>query len=135
MHITLKQINTQAKTENGVLKYTARISSNVTVKATNGDTVSELKLSVGQEKSEAVLSASAVQMSDTSSVVASEAGLDFMFNGKGSTVLELNSFKPGFYLNDSVLGGNLSKLQSLSFDFVNPTNKSYPIEIVFAMKE
>ncbi len=124
-----------AETVNGVVKYTASVNSNVTVKAQNGDTVSELKLSVGKEKTAAVLSASALQMSDTSVVTAGENGLDLTLNGKGSTVIELNSFKPGFYLNASTFGGNLNKLQDLTFEFFNPEDKTYAIEIVFNMKD
>ena len=119
----------------GGVKYTADITKDVTVKATNGETASEYTLAVGVDKREVALTASSLQMSDTSTAVVGENGLELTVYGKGDTLIEINSFKPGFYINATTLGGNLNGLDYLEMELYNHESKAYPIEVVLNMKD
>ena len=125
---------TAQNTQYGV-KYTATISGTVTVKATNGDSVAEYSLKSKKAKTSATLDVSAMQMSESSLVYLSEAGLDMTIVGKGDTIIQINSFKPGFFIQPTTVGGNLKELDSLTLKIDNQSNQAYPIEIVFTMSD
>lgn len=115
--------------------YTTEITQGVAVKAQKGQVVSELELSIGKKKVASSLTTTSVQMSDTSTVSASENGLHMFIRSKGSTAIELNSFKPGFYLKGTAFGGDFKNLDSFCLELDNQSNKSYPIEIMLTLKD
>ena len=125
---------TAKATEYG-LKYTAKLNGAATVRAVNGDTVCERKIAAPKTQTSVTLDASAIQMTESSVAVAGADGMEMTIVGKGDTLIQINSFKPGFYIGASALGGSLAKLDSLSFEIVNNENKTYAIEIVFTMKD
>ena len=58
-----------------------------------------------------------------------------LIRSKGSTAIELNSFKPGFYLKETAFGGDFKNLDSFCLELENQSNKSYPIEIMLTLKD
>ena len=125
-----------AVTDNGnYVKATFESETEAEVKAVKNGETATLKISAAENTKNAALTESALQMSDGSEAKLSDGELELTVRGKGGTTLEINSFKPGFYVDQSLFGGSAANLQSITMVVENAESAAYAVQIVMPLKD